>query len=531
MFDSFSGSDGYQRFFLGDGWAIKKYGAVMRRDSTVALPLNKRYSVHQLLREAVVLALLISIVLIPENRASAGTTLDTDTGNTGNYQTEASNRTASGNYLSFLPMVNWNRNGYFVSPTGSDTNPGTQEMPWKTINFALRQIYAGDILYIRGGIYQEQIRLDHDGLETAPIEVTNFNGEEVIVDGNNYTIPAQHYGVLFTVNGDWVEISNITISYSGDVGIRAVGEHVTLDNLFVHHNWGSGVHLQGNYDIGQNSRIWSNSMINFNGQAVAWGPGITAARYPSYVTIRNNVVWENWGEGISTFEADHIILEDNITHDNFANNIYISDATNVLCQRNLVYTDPNTYIINYGHHEGIALGDELYNPPSSNLTIINNISIGNLGNLWWWQGVQGGGMKDVLIANNTFINGIGNPNEGRGGVIISQGEHQNVRFENNIIHQDGDLPVIATISQAGVTYSHNLWSKTPWAVASGPGDIIGNSIFEQTGNPYTAEYYKLSNISPAIDGAEFLPEVIVDYFGFERLPLPDMGANEFFLFP
>ena len=140
-------------------------------------------------------------------------------------------------------------------------------------------------------------------------------------------------------------------------------------------------------------------------------------------------------------------------------------------------------------------------------------------------------MKNVLIANNTFINGIGNPNEGRGGVIISQGDHQNVRFENNIVQQDGDLPAIATVSQAGVTYSHNLWSKAPWSMASGPGDIIGDAIFEQSGELYSAESYKLTNISPAIDGAEFLPEVIVDYFGFDRSPLPDMGANEFSLFP
>jgi hypothetical protein len=56
------------------------------------------------------------------------------------------------------------------------------------------------------------------------------------------------------------------------------------------------------------------------------------------------------------------------------------------------------------------LGDERYNPPSANTTAINNISFGNHGNFWLWRGVQGGGMNNILIANNTFVNGIGERN-------------------------------------------------------------------------------------------------------------------------
>jgi hypothetical protein len=175
------------------------------------------------------------------------------------------------------------------------------------------------------------------------------------------------------------------------------------------------------------------------------------------------------------------------------------------------------------------LGDETYDPPSANITIINNISSNNHGNFWWWQGVQGGGMNNVLIANNTFINGIGDSNHGEGGVIISAGAHQNVRFENNIVQQDGDLPVIATLDQPGVTYSNNFWSKTPYPEASGPGDIIGDPLFAHTGeDPYQPEWYKITGVSPAINGALSLSEVIVDFFDMNRVTTPDIGANEFF---
>jgi hypothetical protein len=221
------------------------------------------------------------------------------------------------------------------------------------------------------------------------------------------------------------------------------------------------------------------------------------------------------------------LIEDNIIHDNFSTNIYISDSTNVLCQRNFVYMNPNSYIYGYGSNGGIMMGDETYNPPSANITIINNVAYGNHGNIWWWQGVQGGGMDNVLIANNTFVNGIGDPNRGRGGVIISSGDHQNVRFENNLIWQDGDLPVIATSDQSGIIYSHNLWSKTPYDAASGPGDVIGDPMLVKIGDLFSPDWYRLTEFSPAIDKALLIPEVVVDYFGIPRDDFPDMGALEF----
>jgi len=82
------------------------------------------------------------------------------------------------------------------------------------------------------------------------------------------------------------------------------------------------------------------------------------------------------------------------------------------CQRNFVYT---TRTMMSGEQVGIMMGDERTNPPSANITVFNNISFGNHANFWWWQVVQGGGINNVLIANNTFVNGIGERKHGEGG--------------------------------------------------------------------------------------------------------------------
>ncbi|MHC6592025.1 right-handed parallel beta-helix repeat-containing protein [Arthrobacter sp. C152] len=46
-------------------------------------------------------------------------------------------------------------NAYFISPSGDDSNPGTQDAPFKTLMRAQSAAAAGDTVYIRGGIYDQ----------------------------------------------------------------------------------------------------------------------------------------------------------------------------------------------------------------------------------------------------------------------------------------------------------------------------------------------------------------------------------------
>ena len=430
-------------------------------------------------------------------------------------------------HSTYLPVIQRALEGFFVSPIGSNTNDGSWMNPWRTIAKAASIVKAGDVVYIIKGVYNEYVKIRASGTELEPIKFLPYPGDHPVIDGN-YKDPGSNVG-LVDIYGEYIYLSGLEVRNSALMGVYVYGNHDIVDNMYVHHCKENGILINhGNYSIIQNSRVWRNVLSNEFGVQGYWSTGLSAARAGvQYATIRHNIVWENWGEGLSSFEADQIIMEDNIVHDNFSTNIYISDSTNILFQRNFVYTDPSSYVFPYGEHGGIMMGDERYNPPSANITIINNIAFGNQGNFWWWPGVQGGGMKNVLIGNNTFVNGIGDPNLGRGGVIISQGEHQNVRFENNLVQQDGALPVIATFDQPGVTYSHNLWSKQPWEAASGPGDIIGDPLFAHTENPFAAEWYRLTGLSPAINGALTLPNVTYDYFWNQREPAPDIGAHEF----
>jgi hypothetical protein len=72
---------------------------------------------------------------------------------------------------------------WFVAPTGNDADPGTQARPWKTINAALKRLEPGDTLYLREGVYFENVYCAVAGKPDAPITIRSYPGELAVIDG------------------------------------------------------------------------------------------------------------------------------------------------------------------------------------------------------------------------------------------------------------------------------------------------------------------------------------------------------------
>ncbi|MHC4413016.1 MAG: CBM96 family carbohydrate-binding protein, partial [Planctomycetota bacterium] len=73
---------------------------------------------------------------------------------------------------------------YYVATDGNDNDAGTIGAPFATIQKGVDMLSAGDTLYIRGGTYQEEIKLlCLTGTDVNRITITNYNDEEVILDG------------------------------------------------------------------------------------------------------------------------------------------------------------------------------------------------------------------------------------------------------------------------------------------------------------------------------------------------------------
>ena len=190
----------------------------------------------------------------------------------------------------------------------------------------------------------------------------------------------------------------------------------------------------------------------------------------------------------------------------------------MIFQRNFVYVSGTML---GGTQVGIMMGDEKYSPPSANIKVINNIVFGTNRNFYWWQGNQGGGMKNVTIAHNTLVN-----SKFEAGLVILSGTHRNVAIKNNLILQEDNLPVIIVLQNSNLIFSNNLWSKHPKTAASGLSDVIGDPKLSKSGSPFTPEWFILNNTSKAIDNGIYLNDITIDFFGNSRIELSDIGAYE-----
>ena len=95
---------------------------------------------------------------------------------------------------------------YYVSNDGDDANLGTIDAPFETIQHAINQVGAGDVVNIRGGIYREKLLLeDIHGTADNRITFKGYQGEDVLITGaKEITTPWEvHEGNIWKTTVDF----------------------------------------------------------------------------------------------------------------------------------------------------------------------------------------------------------------------------------------------------------------------------------------------------------------------------------------
>ena len=137
-----------------------------------------------------------------------------------------------------------NGNSYFVSvDTGSDTNPGDETGPFKTIAKALTVVLPGDTVLVRAGIYDEVpsgtfpspavfFKSSVSGTEAKPITLRGWGDQVPTLQGSSEL--AKDNPILF-VGGDWVRIARIKVDGTGNLAaaISAQGSNLFLAGVEV----------------------------------------------------------------------------------------------------------------------------------------------------------------------------------------------------------------------------------------------------------------------------------------------------------
>ncbi len=138
---------------------------------------------------------------------------------------------------------------YFVDrnhASANDSNPGTQELPWKTIQHAAETLIAGDTVYIRAGTYNEHIYIEHDGNATDYIVFSAYPGETPVLDGTGVT--ETQNGVI--VDKSYLKLIGLEIQNWNDNAIWIENaSFLEISDCIVHHVYcGIGV-AYGTHDF------------------------------------------------------------------------------------------------------------------------------------------------------------------------------------------------------------------------------------------------------------------------------------------
>jgi hypothetical protein len=106
---------------------------------------------------------------------------------------------------------------YHVSPTGSDTNPGTSAAPFRTINKAAQVALAGDVVTIRDGTYNESVTVRNSGAIDKRIVFQAQNRGKVVLSGGRHVFqPAGWVGGKMTSGAFHVTVRGLVFRQYGD---------------------------------------------------------------------------------------------------------------------------------------------------------------------------------------------------------------------------------------------------------------------------------------------------------------------------
>jgi hypothetical protein len=207
---------------------------------------------------------------------------------------------------------------YYVANAGNDSNPGTKSAPWKTIQHAADTVHAGSTVYVRGGTYEELVRINVSGnASDGFITFRSYPGETAVLDAGHFT-PKDRQGVVTIQNQSYVRIEGFEIR-----NFRTAEHHLTPMGINV---IGSGSHIEllknNVHDIQQ----------TFPGRDKpgSGGNGFVIAVYGTNATtpITDLIIDGNEVHHLKTGSSESLVVNGNVTNFRITHNI-VHDNNNI----------------------------------------------------------------------------------------------------------------------------------------------------------------------------------------------------------
>jgi len=303
--------------------------------------------------------------------------------------------------------------GKYVSPSGSDSSPGTLEQPWRTIGKAMATLQAGQTAYVRAGTYREQVSgscaLAYNkliwtlsGTASAPVTIAGYPGEEQRVVVNTAVRLAGNYQRLVNLVVDSnSSYSSFDHTCTGAPNVQLYGDYDTVSGVQVRNSSMSGVYAEG-ADHATLVRNW----IHDNGSHYNLDHGIYWSSGPNSLAA-SNIVENNEANGIKIGpNAQSVLVTENTVNGNGRSGIIVSGDTSYTSNNNTIADNILTWngtssgggwgLRTYWESAGIGTGNQA----------VRNLMYGNIrGPIW----IDGGGLIELesLYQDPMFVDRAG----------------------------------------------------------------------------------------------------------------------------
>ncbi|TAL69315.1 MAG: T9SS type A sorting domain-containing protein [Bacteroidetes bacterium] len=417
-------------------------------------------------------------------------------------------------FTSFTKLISI---GCYVATWGDDNNPGTELLPFKTIQKAADVAVGGDEIRILRGVYNEHVIIKNSKPELLFFRA---EGDSVIIDGTGFDV--YWSGIIDIVGQSNIFFQGLRVINSNGAGFWCdSSENIIFFSNSTFNTASSGIAAWNSKNIKINGNTIENACSNMSQEC------ITVARCDSF-EVTGNKVSNCYKEGMCLKDgSSNGIVRDNTVYDVINKlGIYVDawdkHTFNIEVFNNLVHNC----------NAGVVLASEM-GGLLENIWVYNNVIYDNkfLGIDVSYNGddttVTYHPIKDVYIINNTVVK---NGYEWGGGIANSNRDATNIIVRNNICSENRSFQIAHEgINPSNMTIDHNLiWDFLEYPDEERGTDFVeADPMFVDTANK---DFYLLSN-SPAIDAGS--PELAPD-FAFRGGDRPqgkgfDIGAYEYLI--
>jgi acid phosphatase len=338
--------------------------------------------------------------------------------------TDARSQTASSSFTLTVANLTSTACTLYVSPSGSDSNPGTLFAPWQTPQKAVGSATAGQTVCFRGGTYPQTVTsgyqqsFNNSGTPGNAIVFTNYPGEVALIQGSTringsyLTFRGTPQGV-----GSCDAINHCGLIFEGSQGYNMNAVDICCASnsaphfvLFDHVEIRKATYHAGLYQEGCNnailgSYVHDNGAFNanrFEDNGIYWST--TTSGCSNGGLIANNLVENNYSKGIQLYDGGSSTSPANVT-------VMENTSVNNGAQGAVVWGDHNVFVNNilYNNNNlsgGAAAGAQggLYSG-SANL-VDQNLTFNPSGNSGWYN-PSGCCMTNNKQADPLFLNPLG----------------------------------------------------------------------------------------------------------------------------